>query len=91
MEAVLEWGKLAPFPKSARGVQVKVLGGMFTREFRASFTAPQADIEAWLQRSPGPQGLPGRQMSEHVRRFRYEPGGGAEFAEVVVDDRLHQV
>ena len=89
MPAILKWGRLEPFPESARDLQVKVSGNMFTRGFRASFTAPQADIEAWLKRSPGTrEGLP---KSGPVRVFEIKPGGGAQFARVTVDDRLHRV
>ena len=53
IRCILEWGRLAPFPESARQFSLSTTGSMFTREFQASFTAPATDIEQWLQQSPG--------------------------------------
>ena len=88
---VLEWGRLAPFPSSAQDLSVTVEGGLFTRAFRASFTAPAADIEAWLQQSPGPREVKPATSRLGRREFKIEPGGGAQRAELEVDDIHHRV
>src|SRR5436853_7285397 len=53
IDCTLNWGRLAPFPISAQQLSITTHGTMFTRAFRASFIAPAADIERWLQQSPG--------------------------------------
>jgi hypothetical protein len=119
---VLEWGRLAPFPKSACDVRIETLGSMFTRELIASFHASAAEIEAWLRASPGTAQAKAEvntgPESQHVlderaefmrlykeskphpaeerispdsvppgyRRYQVKPGGGAQFAEVIVDE-----
>lgn len=50
-----EWGRLAPLPDSAENFVIESSGSMFTRTFEASFHAPSADIENWLEASPGTQ------------------------------------
>ena len=87
---ILEWGRLAPFPASAGTVRPTSGGNAFTRSFRASFHAPAADIERWLQASPGT-----REATVEVkaigRHYEIKPGGGAVQAEVNVDNATHAV
>ena len=64
---------------------------MFTRAFRASFVAPAADIEQWLQQSPGTREALPATPSPGVRHFEIAPGGGAQHAEATVDDTQHKV
>ena len=64
---------------------------MFTREFRTFFVAPPEDIEDWLQSSPGTREAVVTTPSPGLRHFKIKPGGGAEFAEVTVDDTQHSV
>jgi hypothetical protein len=91
IDCTLEWGRLAPFPPSAQQLAVSTHGSMFTREFRLSFAALPQDIEEWLQRSPGTREAIVTTPSPGVRHFQITPGGGAEFAEVTVDDAEHRV
>jgi len=91
IECTLEWGRLAPFPPSAEQLSITIHGNMFTREFRTSFTAAPADIERWLQESPGTKETSPTMFSEGVRTFQIRPGGGAQRAEVSIDDVKHQV
>ncbi len=91
IDATLVWGRLAPFPASAQEVAITAEGSMFTREFRASFVAPAADIEEWLQRSPGTREAVPTAPSPGVRHFQITAGGGASFAEVTVDDTQQRV
>jgi hypothetical protein len=79
--ATLRWGRLAPFPASATDLRVETSGSMFTREFEASFTAPAADVAAWLAASPGTGTVtPVPDGSSLV--YPITPGGGAQFAQV---------
>jgi hypothetical protein len=91
IECTLEWGRLAPFPPSARQLSITIHGSMFTREFRTSFTASPAEIERWLKESPGIQESSPTVPSQGVRKFQIRPGGRAQRAEVSIDDAKHQV
>ena len=91
IDCTLTWGRLAPFPASAQQIAVTTQGNMFTRGFRASFVASAADIEQWLQQSPGTREASPESPSSGLRVFHIKPGGGARFAEVAVDDHVHCV
>ena len=64
---------------------------MFTRAFRASFSAPIEDVEQWLRESPGTREATLERPSPSTRRFLIRPGGGAQWAEVTVDDSSGEV
>ncbi len=85
------WGRLAPFPASAQQLSIDTEGSAFTRAFRSTFIAPPADIEQWLQQSPGTREALPTTPSPGVRHFEIAPGGGAQWAEVTVDDTNHRV
>lgn len=91
IECTLEWARLAPFPASAEQLSITSHGNMFTREFRTSFIAAPAEIERWLKESPGIQEISPTTPSPGVRKFQIRPGGGAQRAEVSIDDARHQV
>ena len=91
IDCTLTWGRLAPFPASAQSFTISTTGNMFTRGFRSSFTAPAADIEQWLQQSPGTRAVQPSSPSPGLRHFEIAPGGGAVGAEVTVDDTNHRV
>jgi hypothetical protein len=84
------WARTAPLPVSERAADVEILGSMFTREFRVSFTADAATIAAWLNSSPGISGV-SPAMSGTTRTYSITPGDGAGFAEVKVDDATGRV
>ena len=86
LRVTLIWGRLAPLPASAQDFTISKEGTMFTRAFRASFAAPTADIARWLRNSPGTRDLTPEKPSPTTRRFLISPGGGAQHAEVTVDD-----
>ncbi len=86
LEIPLVWARLAPYPKSARDLRASTSGGMFTREFRVSFSAPAPDIERWLEASPGTRDITPHIPSPGKRHFAISPGVGAQHAEVTVDD-----
>jgi hypothetical protein len=91
IRCTLTWGRLAPFPASAQNFTISATGNMFTRGFRSSFTAPAAEIEQWLQQSPGTRDVKPSSPSPGIRHFKIAPGGGAQWAEVRVDDTNHCV
>jgi hypothetical protein len=86
LRTVMDWGRLVHPPASAKNFIIKDEGNMFTRSFRASFTAPMADVEQWLRDSPGTRDVAPKRPSPTVRFFRIEPGAGATRAEVRVKD-----
>jgi len=91
IRGTLEWGRLAPFPKTIQSFSIKTEGSMFTRAFRATFKAKADVIEKWLQDSPGIQGLTLERPQSNLRKYIIDPGGGAQYAEVVVGDNLNEV
>jgi len=87
LEIPLEWARLAPYPASARDLKATTEGRMFSRAFRVSFQAPAAEIERWLKDSPGTrEAMPAHHPKPGVRHFEIRPGGGAQHAEVTVED-----
>ncbi len=91
LRTTLAWARLAPLPPSCRNFTISTGGSMFTRSFRASFVAPPPDIARWLLESPGTRGVEPERPDSLTRYFRIAPGGGAQFAEVTVDDRTGAV
>jgi hypothetical protein len=81
----LKWGRLAPFPKSIQNFKIETEGNMFTREFNASFTAPAADVKRWLHESPGTRDVRPEETFK-VMYYKIDPGGGAAFASVTVEN-----
>jgi hypothetical protein len=53
-----------------------------------TFTAPTADVDAWLASSPGVHDAVVKAEGE-ARRYLIKPGGGAAFAAVVIDGSTH--
>ena len=81
-----EWARLAPYPASAKDLRASTEGGLFTRAFRVSFSAPAGDIESWLRASPSTRAVTPDKLAGSRRHFVIAPGGGARHAEVTVDD-----
>jgi hypothetical protein len=81
----LKWGRFAPFPKSIQNFKIETEGNMFTREFNASFTAPAADVKRWLHESPGTRDVRPEETFK-VMYYKIDPGGGAAFASVTVEN-----
>ncbi len=79
-----EWARLAPFPETAKNLSIVVTGNIFTRGFKVSFRAPSADVQAWLAQSPGTKDLEPTMRPDGSRHYKIQPGGGAQFAELVV-------
>lgn len=91
IEISREWARMDLFPTSAAQIEVDAMGSMFSREFVVSFSAPLADINAWLAASPGTAGALPDMAINGVRIYQIKPGGGAQFAEVKVDDKAEKV
>lgn len=91
INCVLNWGRFAPFPASAEPVHVSTEGTAFSRAFRVTFHAPQADIDQWIKDSPGTRALSPQIPSPGKRHFEIPPGGGAMHADATVDDAKHEV
>lgn len=83
LECTLEWARLAPIPESKEQFEITMEGGPATRAFRASFILPEAELKDWIEASPGlwDAGL----ETEGVQQYAIEPGGGAMYAEAVID------
>lgn len=84
-EATLEWGRLAPFPKEARNLDIHSEGNAFARTFRGSFSCPKEPLVRWVSESPGLQDAKIEEISVSKKRYVISPGGNANFAEVVID------
>ena len=88
--ATKEWARLNDFPETATDVSVETTGSMFTREFTVTFVAPLKDINSWLNHSPGTRDVTPTTTGS-VRKYEIEPGGGAQHAELEVDERTRTV
>lgn len=86
LEFTQEWARLARFPAGLKDLQVQVRGTSFTREFRVEFRAPRAAINAWLSRSPGTRNVNPVVRPDGSLLYSIRPGGGAQFAELLVSD-----
>jgi hypothetical protein len=53
IECTLLWGRLAPFPATARDFTIYTEGNSFKRTFRGSFVDTRENIEKWLAACPG--------------------------------------
>lgn len=84
LEVSREWARLAPLPKSAKTIKTEITGSAFTREFIITFEAPKQDIETWLKMSPGTKNIVPIKEAGGILRYQIKPGGGAEFAEIIV-------
>lgn len=87
----LEWGRLAPFPESVQHFQITTEGSMFSRAFRVEFGATPDMIDRWIAGSPGMRDLEPDKSQPNIRRYHIVPGGGAQHAEVEIDDVAHTV
>ncbi len=86
LAATKEWARLSDFPALAEDITVTTTGNIFTRGFIVTFTAPLDAINGWLAASAGTAGVD-PVVAGSVRRYRIEPGGCAQYAEVEVDDK----
>ena len=90
LDATKEWARLNDFPATATDVSIENTGSLFSREFTVSFVAPLEDITSWLNLSPGTKDIT-PSVTGAVRTYEIEPGGGAQHADVEVDERTGTV
>lgn len=79
-ELTLEWGRLTPFPKTAKDFEIYTEGNSFTRTFKGSFTDTPEHIKAWLLSSPGV--TEGKKSSDG--KYILKTSEGVAYGEVVV-------
>ena len=91
IETTLEWARLEPLPVSAINVNVEVIGSVFSRQFRLTFTAEPDVVDAWLKASEGIQDAEKSRHADMLIRYAIHPGGGAQFAQVLVYPNIGQV
>lgn len=91
LQLTLAWARLEPLPPHADNLSVSTEGSAMTRSFRVSFSAPQDEIDAWLQQSPGTSSTFAQILDADRLKYTIEPGGGASRAEVIVDTKNHTV
>ena len=91
MQLTLEWGRLAPFPTNAENVSIQTEGNQFTRSFRAKFTAPKEAINRWIAASPGLREAKIEETVNGQKTYVIPPGGGANYAEVIIDFDSNEV
>jgi hypothetical protein len=85
IDIISEWGRLAPFPENAENLLIRAEGNPFTRSFRASFSAPEEEIRTWIAASPGLAEAAVTSTPDGKLKYLISPGGGANYAEVVID------
>ena len=85
VKATLEWARLAEFPEQVEKFEIKTYGSSFSREFRGSFKASNADIAKWMTECTGLQDAKMEIISTDIVKYIITPGGGAQYAEVVID------
>lgn len=92
MQLTLEWGRLAPFSvANAENVSIWTEGNQFTRSFRAKFNASDEDTNSWIKASPGLNEATIEETSDGKKKYVIMPGGGANYAEVIIDFKPDQV
>lgn len=85
LSITMEWARLAPLPDSKSQFIIQKEGSAFTRSFRASFYLSKADLDAWVRASPGLQDAEVETISSSTSKYVIQPGGGAMYAEAVID------
>ena len=79
-----EWGRLAPFPATARHFAIHTEGNMFTRTFRGSFVDTTEVISKWLYDSRGISEGKSEIQPDKSTEYVLVTGGSASYAEVIV-------
>lgn len=83
-EITSEWARIAPIPDSKTEYNIYTEGSSFTRSFKSNFYLPKADLEKWIKQSTGLCDAEIETM-ENTKKYTIKPGGGAQYAEVVID------
>ncbi len=83
-EITSEWARLAPIPDLKTEYNIYTEGNSFTRSFKSSFYLPKADLEKWIKQSTGLCDAE-IEVIDNTKKYTIKPGGGAQYAEVVID------
>jgi len=86
----LTWARLESLSTSAQNVTVEILGSPFSHEFIVTFDAPAGDLQEWLRSSPGTSASSPK-TADGMTIYSIEPGDGAQFAEVRIDESTGRV
>ena len=83
--STLEWARLSPLPNDAQSFTITTNGGLFSREFQASFFGEPSIIASWVQSCPGIKDPKCVKTIEPDGKIIYKisAGGGAMFAELI--------
>lgn len=81
-----EWAQLEPLPVPNGEVKIETKGGMFSREFVITFTAPPDTLLKWLQSSAGTKEAFTGKTTLTDTHLQIAPGGGAQFAEITISN-----
>lgn len=84
IECTLKWGRLAPFPKTAKNFNITTEGSAFTRTFIGSFSDTPETIQKWLKDSSGVQEGVQELRLGRVYRYTLKTGEGESYGEVRV-------
>ncbi len=87
----LAWARLDDYPPQAVFAPPSSEGNSFTREFSIEFSGPRKEIEKWLQASPGIMDAERTVLADRSIRYRIKPGGGAQFAELILSAQKTRV
>lgn len=91
LDTTLKWARLAPLPENINGFFIRAEGTPFTRSYRTQFYATPVDIAAWVNASPGLMDARITTNPDGIQQYIIAPGGGASYAEVIIDDRQNLV
>ena len=83
IQDTVEWCRIDDFP--VQGIEIEVKGSVFSREYVGSFIASKELVDVWVENSPGLQNAKTEILSKGVIKYIITPGGGAQYAEVVID------
>ena len=86
-----EWCRLAPFPKETKNFTIYTEGSPMTRTFKGSFSSSNDVLERWIKESPGLMDAKIEKISKNKKKYIILPGGGAAYAEVVIDHETKKV
>jgi len=84
-ETIWRWARLAPLPSNAKGFSIETTGGMFTREFSASFFGEPEVVKDWVSSCPGilDTGCEKTQRHDGAVHYHIKAGDGAAWAELL--------
>lgn len=85
-----EWARLSPLPVSQDQIAIQLNGSSFSREIRLEFKAKKSSIHDWISNSEGLADAEISRMDDWMH-YKIKPGGGAQFAKVMVQETSGRV